>query len=80
MGSGADYFGFAEGNGEVGAGIGGAAVGLAIEALVLQEQDRVVAADGGAQQAVGVEGVGRKDDAQAGDVGEDALAGLLVID
>ena len=47
---------------------------------MFEKQHRIVAADGGAQQAVGVEGVRRKDDAQAGDVGEDALAGLRVID
>jgi hypothetical protein len=33
-------------------------VGLAVEALVFEEEHRVVAANGGAQQAVGVEGVG----------------------
>jgi hypothetical protein len=66
VGAGADDFGLAEGDGEVGAGIGGAAVGFAVEALVFEEEDGVVAADGGAQEAVGVEGVGGEDDAQAG--------------
>ena len=42
---------FAEGNGEVGAGIFGAIVGLAIKMLVLEKQHRIVAANGGAQQA-----------------------------
>jgi hypothetical protein len=46
---------------------------------VLEEEDGVVAADGGAQKAVGVEGVGGKDNAQAGSVGEDAFAGLGVV-
>ena len=47
---------------------------------MLEEEHGIVAADGGAQQAVGVESVGGKDDAQAGGVGEDAFAGLRVID
>ena len=72
--------GFAEGDGVVGAGIGGAAIGFAIEALVLEEEHGVVAADGGAEESVGVEGVGGEDDANAGGVGEEAFAGLRVID
>ena len=47
---------------------------------MLEEQDRVVAADRGAQQAGGVLRVRRKHDAQPGDVREDALAALRVID
>jgi len=43
-----DQASFAERNGVIGAGILGAVVGLAIEMLVLEEHDRVVAADGGA--------------------------------
>ena len=70
----------AERNGVIRAGIRGASEGLAIEALVLEEQHRIVAADGGAQQAGGVQRVGRKDHVHAGGVGEDALAALRVID
>ena len=78
--AGADDFGLAEGDGELGAGIGGAAVGFAVEALVLEKQDRIVAANGGAEESVGVERVGGEDDSQAGGVGEDALARLRVVD
>ena len=76
----ADDVGLAEGDHVVGAGIGRAAVCLAIEALVFEEEHGVVAADGGAQESVGVEGVGGEDDADAGGVGEDAFAVLRVID
>ena len=58
--AGAHDLGLAEGDGVIGAGIGAAAEGLAIEALVLEEEHGVVAADGGAQQAVGVERVRRE--------------------
>src|SRR5258705_18866 len=70
----------AERDHEVGAGIRGFVVGLAVEVLVFEEQHGIVAADGGAQQAVGVEGRGRTDDAQPRDGGEDHGARLRVID
>ena len=47
---------------------------------MLEEEDWVVAADGGAKEAEGVEGVGRHDDADAGGVGKDGFAGLGVVD
>ena len=72
--------GLAERNGVVRAGIRGASEGLAIEPLVLEEEHRIVAADGGAQQAARVLRVGRKDHVHAGGVGEDAFAALGVID
>ncbi len=49
--AGADDLRLAEGDGVVGAGIDGAAEGLAVEALVFEEEHGVVAADGGAEQA-----------------------------
>src|SRR4029077_16772221 len=42
--------GFAERDGEIRAGIFGAVVGLTVEMFVLEEHDRVVAANGGAQK------------------------------
>ena len=56
-----------------------AVVGLAIEALVFQEQNGIVGPDGGPEQATGVERVGREHDPQAGNVGEDRFAALAVI-
>jgi hypothetical protein len=41
-------------------------VRLPVEVLVLEEEDRIVAADRGAQQSVRVERVRRQDDAQTG--------------
>ena len=72
--------GFAERNHVIRPGIRRAAEGLAIEPLVLEKQHRIVAADRGAQQAVGVESVGWENHADAGSVGEDALAALRVVD
>ena len=46
---------------------------------MFEEQDRIVAADRRAQQARGIERIGREDDAQSGSMGEDALAALRVI-
>ena len=71
---------FAERNGEIRAGIFGAVVGLAVEMLVLEEHHRIVAANGGAQQAGDVERGGRHDHAQAGTMREDRFAALAVID
>src|SRR5438445_3504854 len=65
---------------EVGAGIRGLVVGLAVEVLVLEEEDGVVAADGGAQQAVGVERRGRAHDPQPRHGGEDHGPRLRVVD
>ena len=47
---------------------------------MLEEQDRVVAADGRAEQARGVGRVRRERDAESRAVREDALARLAVID
>ena len=74
------YFGLAERHHVVRAGIRRAAVGLAIEPLVFEEKDGIVAADGGAQQAGGVERVRWKHHPQPGNVGKDTLAALRVID
>ena len=78
--AGLDDFGAAERDGEVRAGMRRAIVRLAIQALVLEEQNRIVAADGGAQQAAGIQRVRRHHHAQAGDVRELHLAALAVID
>ena len=64
----------------VGAVVGGLAVGLPVEVLGLEEQHRVVAADGRPQQAGGVGGVRRIGDAQPRAVREDALARLAVVE
>ena len=60
----------AERNREIRARIRRAVVGLAIELLVFEEQHRIVAADGRAQQAAGVERIRRHHHAQARDVRE----------
>jgi hypothetical protein len=52
--------------------------GAVVEALGLEEDDRIVVLDGGGQQALGVIGVGRNDDLQARDVGEQAFRRLAV--
>ena len=49
--------GATERNHEVGPRIGRAIVGLPIQVFVLEEEYRVVAANGGTQQAVGIERV-----------------------
>ena len=53
---------------------------LAKQVLVLEEQHRVLAAEGGAEQPGGVARARRHDDDEAGDVGEDRLAALGVPD
>ena len=58
--------GLAEGNHVVRAGVRRAVVGLAVEVLVLEKHHGVVAADGRAQQAVGVQRGGRHHHAQPG--------------
>ena len=63
----------------VGARIGRLVVRLTVQVLVLEEHDRIVAADRRAQQAGGVLCGRRKCDAKSGAVREDALAGLAVI-
>ena len=55
-------------------------VGLAQQVLVLEEQHRVLGLQGRPQQPDGVGGPGRHDHGEAGDVGEDGLAGLRVPD
>src|SRR5216683_359977 len=70
---------FAEGNGVVGAGIFGAIVRLAVEMLVLEEHDGIVATDGGAQKSGNIEGGGGHDDAKTGAVRENGFAALAVI-
>ena len=57
--AGLDDAGAAEGDGEIVAGMRGAVVGLAVELLVLEKHHRVVGAQGGAEQAAGVEGVAK---------------------
>ncbi len=57
-----------------------AAIGLAIETFMLQEQYGIVAADRRAQQTVCVQRIRRKADAQPGNMREDAFAALRVID
>ncbi|MNE72604.1 hypothetical protein D3C80_1685610 [compost metagenome] len=52
--------------------------GTVVEALGLQEDDRVVVLDRGDQQAFGVIGIGRDDRLQSGDVGEDGFGALAV--
>src|SRR6266705_6352321 len=79
VGSGLYDLSFSKWDHVVGAGIGRASIGLAVEALVFEEQYRVIAADRSAQQARGVERVGREHDAQSGSMREGALAALRVI-
>ena len=78
-GAGTNDLGLPERNCKLRPRIGGAQVGLAVETLVFEKQNRIVAADGRAQQSVGVEGVRREDNAQARNVREDAFARLRVI-
>src|SRR5579871_56787 len=58
----------------------GAAIGLAVEALVLEKEHGIVAADGGAEQARSIQCVRRKHDTQSGDMRENAFSALRVID
>ncbi len=55
---------FAEGDGEIRAGIFRAIVGLAIEMFVLEKHHGIVGPNRGAQQAANVEGRGRHHHAQ----------------
>jgi len=52
--AGTDDLGFAERDAVLGAGIDGAAEGFAVEPLVLEEDDRIVAADGRTMRTPGV--------------------------
>src|SRR5439155_15592002 len=72
--------GLAERDHIVRTGVRRAIVRLAIEVLRLEEQHRVVRANRGAEQSVGVEGSRGHDDAQTRQVREDTLARLAVID
>src|SRR3989442_1359880 len=72
--------GLAERDHEVRARVRGLVVRLAVEVLLLEEQHRVVAADRGAEQAVGVERGARAHDAESGDGSEHHRAGLGVVD
>ncbi len=69
-----------EGDRVVRSGVGALVVDLAVEVLVLEEEDRVLATDGGAQEPVGVLGVRGNHHPQPGDVGEENLAALAVVD
>src|SRR6185369_7862489 len=71
---------FAKGDHVIGAGIRGPPKGFAIKTLVLEEEDWVVTTNGGAEQTRGIERIGREHYAQSGNVGENALAALGVID
>src|SRR6202167_6633252 len=53
-----------------------ASIGFAIQALMFKKQNRIVAADGGAQQARGIERVGGKNHPQSRSMSKDALAAL----
>src|SRR5579862_1293272 len=65
---------------EIRARISGATVGFAVQALVLQEQYGVIASNCGAQQSGRIQSIRRKNHPQPGDMGEDALAALRMID
>src|SRR2546425_6018082 len=69
-----------EGNRKIRPGIFRAVVGLAVQVLVLEKQDRVIAADGRAQKAGYIEGGGRHHHAEAWTVREDRFAALAMID
>src|SRR4051794_12334758 len=71
--------GLAERDHEVFAGILGLVVRLPVQVLVLEKHHRVVAADGGPEQAGRVRRRRRKCDADPGAVREDALARLAVV-
>ena len=79
IGSRVHDLGLAERNHVIRSGIRGAAIGFAIQTLVLEKQHRIVAANRRAQQAGGIKRIRRKHHAQAGNVREDALAALRVI-
>ena len=68
-----------KGNRKIRSRIFRAIVGLAVEVFMLEEEDRVVAADGRAQKAGYVQGGGRHHHAEAGTVREDRFAALTVI-
>ena len=75
-----DQLGLAEGNHVIASGIRRAVMGLAVEVLRFEKQHGIVAADGGAQQAVGVQRGRGHHHPQARQVGKDGFAGLAVID
>src|SRR3546814_15781428 len=49
-----------------------------VQALGFKKDDRVVALDGGNQQAFGIVGIGRHDRAQAADMGKERFGALAV--
>ena len=68
-----------EGDHEVGSWVGALVVSLPVEVLVFEEDDRVFAADRGAQQPGGVERGGRLHHPESGKVGEEDFGGLTVV-
>src|SRR5580658_3539528 len=76
----ANHTRFAERNRKVCARVWRAIVWLAVEMFVLEEQNRIVGANGGAQQAAHVQGGGRHHHAKSGNVGEGNLAALAMVD
>ena len=76
----AHHMGLAERHHVLGTGVSGPVVGGAVEVLVLEEQYRVVAADGSAQQPVAVQGIRGHHHAQPRRMRKNALARLAVID
>src|SRR2546423_8009993 len=76
----ADCPGLREGDHKIVAGVGTLVIGLAVEVLVFEEEDGVVAAYRRAQQAVRVERVRGVDDTQARYVREERVARLRVVD
>ncbi len=63
-----------------GPGIRRLVVGLTVQVLVLEEEHRIFAADGGPQETVGIQRRGRTDHPQTRHAGEDGRPGLGVID
>ena len=78
--AGPDDLCFTKGNGKLRPRIRRPAIGLPVESLVFQKKHRIVAADCGAQQPVGVQCIRWKDYAQPWNMRKDALAGLRVVD
>ena len=68
-----------EGDHELGSGIRALVVGLAVEVLVLEEDDRVFAADRGAEQPRRVERGGGLHHPQSRKMGEEHFGGLAVV-
>src|SRR5580693_6366574 len=75
----AHYARFTERNCEISARVLRTIVRLAIEMLVLEEQHRIVGANGGAQQTAHIQGGGRHYHTQPGNVREDHFSTLAVI-